>query len=132
MQIKVFVYGTLRRDEDNHRLLLNAEIISTQCWTNGRMYDTGLGYPAMVQDPTGRVYGELYQVTKEQLAALDELEGYTGQGGNNEYDRVRQTVYTEQGEETAYMYVYPQKNMELKHEIASGDWKHYRQLTDRR
>lgn len=124
--IKVFVYGTLRRDEYNHRLMLKAKIRSTKCWTNGRLYDTGFGYPAMVQDPAGRVYGELYQVTEEQLAALDDLEGYRGAGGNNEYERVRQAVYTEQGEETAYVYVYPpQKAMELGQEIISGDWKRY-------
>ncbi|WP_096200037.1 gamma-glutamylcyclotransferase family protein [Bacillus sp. FJAT-45350] len=60
---RVFVYGTLRQQEANHRLLKEARCISRQCWTNGILYDTGNGYAAMLPSPSQKVYGELYEVT---------------------------------------------------------------------
>jgi gamma-glutamylcyclotransferase (GGCT)/AIG2-like uncharacterized protein YtfP len=75
--IKVFVYGTLRKGEANAQLLKGATCIAEQCWTDGDLYDTGYGYPAMKQTPNSRLFGELYTVTEEDLKRLDQLEGYT-------------------------------------------------------
>ena len=69
--VNVFVYGTLRKGEVNARLLKNAACKAEQCWTNGSLFDTDYGYPAMTQSPSSRVYGELYSVTAEELERLD-------------------------------------------------------------
>jgi gamma-glutamylcyclotransferase (GGCT)/AIG2-like uncharacterized protein YtfP len=83
----VFVYGTLRRHERNFCLLNNAELVAAQAWTNGQLYDTGFGYPAIQESRTGVVYGELYLISEEQLRRLDELEGYSENSRNNLYNR---------------------------------------------
>lgn len=123
---KVFVYGTLRKHERNHNLLKDSKCIALQSWTYGSLYDTGLNYPAMVQQHSKRVYGELYEVNKEQLYRLDELEGYNGPGQINLYERITQTIFTDTGSEEAFLYV--QTNVKKQVEILFGDWKCYQYL----
>ncbi|WP_209121148.1 gamma-glutamylcyclotransferase [Alkalihalobacillus sp. BA299] len=125
--IKVFVYGTLRKGEANDKLLKSATCIAEQCWTNGLLYDTGYGYPAMKQTQFSRLYGELYALTEADLKRLDQLEGYTAGGTNNLYERIEQTVYTDKGSSIAYMYVASKANL-LKRKIPNGDWKEYNLL----
>lgn len=122
----VFVYGTLRMHESNHYLLASAKKVAEQAWTHGRLYDTGNGYPGMLMDKKERVYGEIYQVTEKELEELDELEGYIQGKENNLYDRVRQSVYTDQGKIKANVYIYLDKLEEEKNYIPYGDWKIYR------
>lgn len=128
MMIKVFVYGTLRKGEGNHRLLVGATCIAEQCWTAGYLYDTGYGYPAMKQSGFSQIFGELYSVTKEELKRLDQLEGYTPGGKNNLYERIQQTVYTDKGELVAQMYVANKVDL-LKNKIPNGDWKEHKLLS---
>jgi gamma-glutamylcyclotransferase (GGCT)/AIG2-like uncharacterized protein YtfP len=124
MKHYVFTYGTLRKHGANHRLLKDAELIGEQAWTHGLLYDTGLGYPAMIGNEYGKVYGELYLVNDEQLAQLDMLEGYYGPGGNNLYDRKTRMIFHDKGKQEAFAYIVAyQKEHMLKKEINGGDWK---------
>ena len=125
---KVFVYGTLRQHENNHYLLKDARCVSRQCWTYGSLYDTGCGYPAMVAGTSERVYGEVFEVTPEQLKRLDVLEGYEGQGKNNLYDRITQEVHTDFGTIEALVYVFHDENVSEFDAIKFGDWKCHRYL----
>lgn len=123
----VFVYGTLRKHQGNHHLLEQADLVADQCWTYGKLYDVGCGYPAMTVGEK-RVYGELYQLTDKELDRLNGLEGYNGPGKNNHYDRIDQTIYADFGSFTAYVYIYyPEQATQLK-EIPSVDWKCYQSL----
>jgi gamma-glutamylcyclotransferase (GGCT)/AIG2-like uncharacterized protein YtfP len=122
----VFVYGTLRQGEYNHHYLREARPQSFNCWTFGKLYDTGVGYPAMVEDQKGRVVGELYLISNEHLYALDELEDYREGRVDNLYERVVRTIYTEGRSEEAYVYLFPLHNIENEIEITSGNWKEYR------
>ena len=126
--MKVFVYGTLRKGERNAYLLENATCLAEQCWTNGRLYDTGYGYPAMERAKSSQVYGELYSVTKTDLAQLDRLEGYAPGDDGNLYERIERTVYTDKGATTAYVYIANQLSL-LNIKIPNGDWKEYNLLT---
>ncbi len=119
----VFVYGTLRRHEQYHHLLDGAELVAAQGKTRGELYDTGLGYPAMVVRDEGWVYGEVYRVTAEQLARLDELEGYKPCEPDSEYDRILVSVETDQGPVPAYTYVYEERKTGDLTPIRLGDWK---------
>lgn len=123
----VFVYGTLRKGESNASLLKNAQCIAEQAWTNGILYDTGFGYPAVKKSANGRVFGELYKVTEQELERLDQLEGYVPGGENNLYERIKMPVFTDRGETEAYVYVAGRKDL-LEAEIPGGDWKEYRLL----
>ncbi|WP_062110039.1 gamma-glutamylcyclotransferase [Bacillus niameyensis] len=120
--INIFVYGTLRQGERNSHLLKNAARVAEQCWTNGALYDTGYGYPALKQAYNSRVYGELYAITESELTTIDQLEGYSVNGENNLYERIEQIVYTDQGEVNAIMYIANQDDL-LATKIPNGDWK---------
>lgn len=126
----VFVYGTLRRNEKNDHLLKSAERMAEQAWTRGKLYDTGQSYPAVVEDVSGWVYGELYEVDREQLKQLDELEGYDGAEKDNLFDRIVQTVYTDQEYRDAFVYVTAESPIHSWQPIACGDWKVYLHADD--
>jgi gamma-glutamylaminecyclotransferase len=76
----VFVYGTLKRGERNHRLLADQEFLGAAVTApRYRVFDLG-PYPGLVRDDaTGlAVRGELFAVTERCLAELDEFEGVAG------------------------------------------------------
>ncbi|MRH42560.1 gamma-glutamylcyclotransferase [Aquibacillus halophilus] len=123
-KINVFVYGTLRKHELNHHLLQNAICISTKCWTYGILYNTGHGYPTMVNESNQKVIGELYRISKEELKDLDHLEGYLEpEHMNNDYERIVSPIYFEDKTITAYTYVYPVSKVSDYKVIGTGDWK---------
>lgn len=123
MTYRVFVYGTLRQGEVNHSLLKQAKCLARQAWTNGVLYDTTCGYPAMVRDNEERVYGEVYEISEDQLRRLDELEGYTGNQTEDLYDRVIQTIFTDHGCYDAYVYIFEPTKASHLAKIDFGDWK---------
>lgn len=122
MNSYVFVYGSLRQHESNYHLLDGAKLVVEQAYVYGELWDTGFGYPAVVLSGQTKVYGEVYQVSEEQLHILDQLEGYNGPGQSNHYERIEQTVYTDHQSLTAQMYVYVERPENDTH-IPSGDWK---------
>lgn len=112
---KVFVYGTLRMGEGNHRLMVGRAKFLTETTMPGlKMYN--LGYcPGVKEEGNGKIVGELFEVTDETLpASLDRLEGYP-----RLYDRKK--IMTEAGFE-AWVYIF---NHDLSGEsaIKTGDWK---------
>ncbi|OEF96350.1 hypothetical protein BHF68_09375 [Desulfuribacillus alkaliarsenatis] len=128
----MFVYGTLLEGESNHHYIANAKKIASNSWTFGMLYDTCMGYPGMVADKNHKVYGELYQLTAHELINIDGLEGYSPNidPKENEYLRVIQDVYTEQGIVQAYVYIYNQPITENKRLIPSGKWKERKTIID--
>ena len=113
-QTQVFVYGTLMAGEPNHRLLQRAKWIglarTEPCYV---LLDLG-AYPGMVTGGTTAVAGEVYEVDKETLAALDRLEGHP-----TFYRRT--AIRLEDGRviET-YLYQRAQGN---HRELPGGDWR---------
>lgn len=124
---KVFVYGTLRKGGSNEHYLNGASCISDRCWTYGELHDTGFGYPAIKQHPSFKVFGEIYEIDDEQLKLVDELEDYEEGGENNLYDRIKTTVYTNEGEEEVFVYLGRNQLFEKSSQIESGDWLRYMQ-----
>ncbi|WP_390355996.1 gamma-glutamylcyclotransferase [Virgibacillus halophilus] len=118
----VFVYGTLRWGERNHPLLAHAERIAEQACTAGKIFTTCADYPVLQEDTESRTYGELYRIDHALLEQLDALEGYEGPAStNNLYERVKQQVYTDKGEFTAFVYVTGKQTAKIKL-IEEGDW----------
>ena len=75
--IILFVYGTLKRGQRNHRLLTGQEFVApARTLPHYRLYDTG-SYPCLVEDANNGVAvgGEVYRVDESLLPRLDELEG---------------------------------------------------------
>jgi gamma-glutamylcyclotransferase (GGCT)/AIG2-like uncharacterized protein YtfP len=73
----LFVYGSLKRGEENHRFLVGQRFVgAARTARNYRMYELD-GYPGMIRDggPAESVTGELWEVTDACLAELDPFEG---------------------------------------------------------
>lgn len=75
--IKVFVYGSLKKNFPNSKYLKTARFIKNISTSDKfTMYDFGY-YPAIVFDDSGYlIEGELYEVNNRTLDNLDILEGY--------------------------------------------------------
>lgn len=74
----VFVYGTLMRGECRHGALAGQQFVGLATTRpHYRLYHCGT-YPALVKVAPGsgnRIEGEVYRVSAECLARLDEIEG---------------------------------------------------------
>lgn len=119
----LFVYGTLRSRMENGHFVKNAKILAKQCFVKGKLFDTGNDYPVLVPGKGNRAYGELIQVSKEELEEIDELEGYAGKGKVNDYERISIAVHTDLGEKEALTYVYDEEKAIGMQPVNYNDWK---------
>ena len=73
----VFVYGTLKRGEYNHRCLSGSTYLGRRRLIGARLHDRG-SYPMalLIDRRDAVVHGELYRVNNAGLQRLDQLEGY--------------------------------------------------------
>jgi gamma-glutamylaminecyclotransferase len=71
----LFIYGTLKRGECNHSLLASQEFVAdVRTLPRYRLFEKGW-HPCLVEAADGvAVEGELWRVSPETLAALDEYE----------------------------------------------------------
>jgi len=123
---KVFVYGTLRKNERNHHYLVNAKRLAEQAWTYGELHETSFDFPVLLRNEHKKVYGELYELSDEQLMNIDRLEGYHEDETNQLYDRQLVRIYTDLDEHDAYVYVKGRAFHSEMKEIPLGDWKVFR------
>jgi gamma-glutamylcyclotransferase (GGCT)/AIG2-like uncharacterized protein YtfP len=121
---RVFVYGTLRRGaaRDARRFYSGAEFVA-EARVRGRLFDFG-PYPGLRLDArAGWVCGEIFAVTAEALAGLDDWEGVSPGGEDGEYRRVRVEVERDGGEpEASWVYEAREECCSGRPVIASGDW----------
>jgi gamma-glutamylcyclotransferase (GGCT)/AIG2-like uncharacterized protein YtfP len=73
-QAPLFVYGTLRRGECNHRELRGSVFLGFARTTPRYAVRRIAGFPALLPG-TNEVSGELYEVDGDLLARLDRFEG---------------------------------------------------------
>jgi gamma-glutamylcyclotransferase (GGCT)/AIG2-like uncharacterized protein YtfP len=72
----VFVYGTLKAGHCRWPLLEPYVLDGPSPATvPGRVYDTGLDFPAARFDHDGTIHGEVFEVREDALPLLDEVEG---------------------------------------------------------
>lgn len=93
---RVFVYGTLKRGQRNAHFMRNARFLgdhSTDALYSMYEFDD---YPAVCQHGRHAIEGEVYEVSKAQFAALDDLEWYP-----HYYQRIE--ITTRYGD--AWMYI---------------------------
>ncbi len=111
----VFVYGTLRRSFQNHRLLSRSACLGGAS-TRERYALYVSEYPCVVRDqPVSPIVGEVYKVDPATLMVLDALEEHP-----QVYRREKVPVVLDDGREIeAWLYFHPRPSGRL---IASGDY----------
>ncbi len=122
---RIFLYGTLRRggSRDATRFYDGAEFVAP-ARARGVLYDFG-EYPGLRLDAeAGWVTGEIFEVTPEALAGLDEWEGIDPAASDaGEYRRVRAAVVRADGvAEECWVYEAREGACAGRLVIAAGDW----------
>jgi len=127
--MKVFVYGTLRKELGNHYLLQDSVYLGTGLTLEPYvMLESSIGrsipYVVKPNETTkhlvSRIEGELYEVDDLTLANLDRLEGHPGW-----YKREYVTVISGNDTIQAMMYMMPWSEFEHRNVLyvnASGDF----------
>jgi gamma-glutamylaminecyclotransferase len=114
----IFTYGTLMRDEINHRLLTTARFVAeAQTEPCFELFDLG-HFPAMSAGGQTVVRGEVYAVDDQTLVRLDRLEGHP-----EFYQRT--PIRLADGQEVQ-TYLMGDARMRCRPAIASGDWRAHR------
>ncbi len=115
---KVLVYGTLLAGEHNHRLLASARCLGEAMTCEGfALFDLG-AFPGMVRAREGTVVGEVYEVDRETLAALDRLEGHP-----DFYRRTEITLAPPMDAEPVWTYLLRPEQVAGRKQIPSGSWR---------
>ncbi|NOQ30504.1 MAG: hypothetical protein GQ570_05200 [Helicobacteraceae bacterium] len=100
----LFVYGSLKKGFDNHKLLEKStkRLGKAKTVSKFAMFEDTFGnYPYLILKPITKVEGELYQINrKELLERIDEFEGTP-----EYYQRKKIKVKTHHGIKYAYTYV---------------------------
>jgi gamma-glutamylcyclotransferase (GGCT)/AIG2-like uncharacterized protein YtfP len=113
--VRLFVYGSLLFSEIHNARLGGSRLLG-EVRTEPRYTLVDLGqYPALLEEGTTSVLGELYEVPADVLAGLDEFEGHP-----DEYRRVPVRLLTG---ESAEAYVLPRATALQTRVIASGSWR---------
>jgi len=115
--ILIAVYGTLRKNNGNHRIIENADYKGT--YTTEpiyNLYSLG-GFPGLKEGGKTAVVMEVYAVNKEEARRVDGLEGYTPGEQAYFYDKIQ--IETPWGQAGVYTYVRQPNESSL---IKSGDW----------
>lgn len=113
--VHVFVYGTLRAGESNHRLLHGATLLgNARTEPHFRMVSLG-GFPGIVPDGTTAIVGEVYAVDGAMLARLDRIEGHP--------DFYTRTIIPLEDGAHAHAYLLRATQVRGKPLIPSGDWR---------
>lgn len=139
-QLPLFVYGTLRRNQENYVLLRGHTLAEIPATITGMTLFSLLAYPVMIEGSEGDpahaeasvVHGDLMtihpRVYTRLLADLDQLEGYRP-GEDTFYKRVVRCVRTAGGTEVnAWLYLGERRFLQhVPHtHIPHGDWSRFR------
>lgn len=87
--VHVFVYGTLKKDRSNHRVMGDSKFCFDHVTEPKYTMVTNGGFPIVKRDGSTAITGEVYEVTNpDTLRRIYNLEGYTGTPGasGNWYD----------------------------------------------
>lgn len=125
----VFVYGSLRPGEPNHRLLATAATITPATMANLQLYSVpNLGFPYALAMPT-KIPAQGHLATFETadapaaLRRLDILEGYDADADAGHYLRRLMPATTRKGTVDAWVYIAsPRVSRRNLTPITNNDW----------
>ncbi len=114
---RIAVYGTLKQNQSNHGFLAGQRYLGQEELNSITLFDLG-PYPAAKLRESQGVCVEVYEITDEALARLDELEGYHPSAPDRGlYNRVK----LETPSSHAWVYIY-NHDVTGCHEIRFGEW----------
>ena len=126
---KIWVYGSLRQNQENHDLYLTNATFLSIAYAKGSLYTLkDLSYPAFLNDDQRLICGELYEVDDVTLQRCDDLEDYFPDAyQKSEYLRQKIILYDHQGQiisdAEAYIYnIANHDNAALDHLIQEDDF----------
>ena len=99
-QVRLFVYGTLMKNQRANRMLEGSQYCGKFMLKNYAMYDLG-AFPGIKEKHGENVVGEVYTVDR---SLIEELDQYEGEGSL--YDRKTITAINDKELISAYAYVY--------------------------
>ena len=105
--VKLFVYGSLRQGMYNYERYLkgNSTYLGTG-YVKGALYTLkGKAYPALIEGEDF-IPGEIYEVEETIAQAVDALEEYVPGNKDNEYQKVKRTIYDAKQEVLTNLDVY--------------------------
>lgn len=122
--ILVAVYGSLRKNMGNHRLLDNSDSVhlSTERVQGFEMYQYGGSYFPFIRHGDGEITIEVYAVNSMVMRRLDMLEGYDPHATDHSFYN-RELIQTSKG--AAWIYFIdqdPRDNVRVQH----GDWVQFK------
>lgn len=117
MNVRVAVYGTLRRGGSNHHFLENEKLEAQIITPVLQLYSLGQ-YPGAVWSESNGTIIEIYSLSETKLALLDQLEEFDPDSpADSEY--LRESLDTSLG--PCWVYIY-NRSVDPSQLIASGDW----------
>lgn len=121
MNCLLFVYGSLRKGGEFHNYLNGADFIDSDILKGFIMTESG-DYPVIwkSESPEDTVYVEIYRISDYHLTQIDILEGYSGPGMNNEYERI--TAFSSKGYQGFVYCNSSSTGLSMGDRIISGDW----------
>lgn len=123
MDIKVFVYGTLKPGELYHAEYCQGRVVaSCEAIVKGKLFDLLLGYPAMTAG-SDWVYGFLFTFAdRNVLKTLDELEDFNPDRpiAENDYQRREIEVFDLQQRSLGFAWAYLMSRSQVQR--LGGTW----------
>jgi Uncharacterized conserved protein len=129
MNLKVFVYGTLKPGESNYQRYCAGKVVEEiEAIAFGQLFNLPLGYPAMTLGDNS-VHGYLLTFAEPgMLTLLDELEDYDSHRmpEENEYNRQKIEAYHPRGQSLGLAWVYLMTFEQVERlegvMVSSGSW----------
>lgn len=100
----LFVYGSLKKGFDNHKLLdkYTRRLGKAKTISKFAMYEDSFGnYPYLIKMPISKIEGELYEIHREEM--LDKIDEF--EGAPDYYYRKKIQVKTHKGVKFAHVYL---------------------------
>ena len=119
MKKLLFVYGTLRQGQGNHRLIQRCEFIGMAATVRAYTMKAS-GIPFVLKDPPRtHIRGEVYRLDTRELSSVDRLEGHPR---NYRREEIPVLIDGQDFPVSAWIYFHPTGAGEL---IESGDYEDY-------
>jgi gamma-glutamylcyclotransferase (GGCT)/AIG2-like uncharacterized protein YtfP len=124
MSTKIFVYGTLLREQGNWSWALRDQVFVCEAETEPEYSMISLGgFPGVLEDGDYSIKGEVFDVSDERMIDINRLEGVNHTDPEEGMYRAEPITLIDGTE--ALIYIYNSSGTHKHTEIESGSWLDY-------